>query len=197
MRTETAHAEAHEGPCRKANAAAHAIVIAALLATAAIACNARAEVRYVEVPVVDVEPVIETVRRVTPEEHCSTQLRERRASDAPRSASAGVIGAVVGGAIGNAVGHKKRNKQVGTVVGAVLGGVIASDMARQAHYNAAQDTRLVREEVCEVVRRVQTREEVAGYLVTYRYADATYRTRMDREPGERIRLRVAVAPVGS
>lgn len=178
-----------------APAAAQSLLIAALLATAT--ATAAADIRYIEVPVADVEQIIETVRRVTPEERCSTELRERRSVDAPRSASAGVLGAVVGGAIGHAVGHKKRNKQVGAAVGALLGGAIASDMARQARYDAASDTRLVREEVCEIVRRVRTSEEVAGYLVTYRYADATYRTRMDREPGERIRIRVAVSPAGS
>ena len=36
--------------------------------------------------------------------------------------------------------------------------------------------------------------QVAGYDVTYEYANRTYRTRTDYHPGDRIRVRVDVQP---
>ena len=37
-------------------------------------------------------------------------------------------------------------------------------------------------------------ERLAGYDVTYEYANRTYRTRTDYHPGDRIRVRVDVQP---
>lgn len=150
-----------------------------------------ADVQYAEAEVVDVEPIVERIEHVVPEERCWFETRAYRPR-ANRSATAPLVGALIGGAIGNAAGHNKRNKQVGAVVGAVLGGSIAADISRrEAH---ARPARRVRREVCEIVDRTTYRERVAGYLVTYRYGGETHRARMDREPGETIRVRVRVSP---
>ena len=155
----------------------------------ALTPTAFADVQYANAQVVDVEPIFERVEHVEPKERCWFETREHRVE---RSASTPLIGALVGGAIGHALGHKKRNKQIGTVVGAVLGGSIAHDISRREE--RAAPVHRVREKVCEVINNTTYRERIAGYLVTYRYGGKTHRTRMDREPGETIRVRIRVSP---
>ena len=162
---------------------------AALLAVFTV--GAFADVYYDEAEVVDVEPIVRQVETVEPKEHCwfETVQRRHRGDD---SVTAPLLGAIIGGAVGNAVGHKKRNKQVGAVVGAMLGGSLARDISRANRDGAS--VRQVRREVCEVVEQRTTEERVTGYMVTYRYQGETHRARMERRPGERIRVRVKVAP---
>ena len=150
-----------------------------------------ADVQYAEAEVVDVEPIVERVEHVVPEERCWFETRAYRTS-ADRSMTTPLVGALIGGAIGNAAGHNKRNKQVGAVVGAVLGGGIAADISRRQA--RATPHRRVRQEVCDVVDKTTYRERVTGYLVTYRYGGETHRARMAREPGETIRVRIKVSP---
>lgn len=155
--------------------------------------GAFADVRYDEAEVVDVEPIVRQVETVEPKEHCwfETVQRRHRGED---SVTAPLLGAIIGGAVGNAVGHKKRNKQVGAVVGAMLGGSLARDISRANRDYQGASGRQVRREVCEVVEQRTTEERVTGYMVTYRYQGETHRARMERRPGERIRVRVKVAP---
>jgi len=40
-----------------------------------------------------------------------------------------------------------------------------------------------------------TEERVSGYNVKYRYHGRVYETRMDRQPGKRIPVAVAVTPI--
>ena len=168
----------------------------AALALTVASTTAWADVLYHEVPVLDVEPIKETVRVVEPEQRCwHEEVRQRPPVEA-RGATAPLVGALVGGMIGNAVGHNKRNKQVGAVVGALLGGSVGHDIARrnQARDSGVRRIRTVRQEVCETVDRTRTEERVTGHLVTYRYAGETYRSRMTYRPGETIRIRVRVTP---
>ena len=165
----------------------------AAIAAAAVSTGIFADVQYDEAEVVDVEPIVEQVEYVEPKERCWFETVQRRQRQ-HRSSTAPLFGAIIGGAIGNAVGHEKRNKQVGAVVGALLGGSLARDISRQNHADDVRPVRRVRREVCEVVEQTKTRERVAGYMVTYRYQGETHRARMDQRPGERIRVRVRVAP---
>ena len=159
-----------------------------LLALATTPLVALADANYDEAEVVDVEPVIETVRYIEPEEKC--RFEAVRVAPAVESATKPLLGALIGGTIGNAMGTKKRNKQVGAVVGALVGGAIASDVAS----TRPRETRRVRQEVCEVVEHTKRQERVTGYMVTYRYRGETYRARMDKRPGATIRVRVRVSP---
>lgn len=161
----------------------------AMAALAVSTVGAFADVSYDEAEVVDVEPIVEQVEIVEPKERCWFETVQRR-QRGERSITAPLLGAIIGGAVGNAVGHKKRNKQVGAVVGAVLGGSLARDLSRDAH----APVRRVRREVCDVVERRKIQERVTGYMVTYRYQGETHRARMEQRPGERIRVRVRVAP---
>ena len=158
--------------------------LAALAAPAALG-----EAHYEEAEVVDVEPIVEVVQRIEPKERCWTETV--RVAAHSESYTKPLIGALIGGALGNAVGNKKRNKQVGAVIGAVLGANIAADIAQAP----SRRTRAARQEVCEVEERVERIERVTGYMVTYRHRGEIHRARMDKRPGDRIRVRVRVEPV--
>ena len=162
-----------------------------LAAAALLPGTAFAAVQYHEVPVLDVEPIVETVATMEPRQECWFERVPVRTVHA--SASTPLIGALIGGAVGNAVGHKKRNKQVGAVVGALIGGSIGYDIQREAR--RSHGVRQVRRQTCAVVETTRPARRVTGYRVTYRYAGETYRTRMATHPGDTIRVRVRVTPV--
>lgn len=168
--------------------------VSILAASALLPSVALADGRYHYARVLSSQPIYETVAYSVPVEQC----REERVPyhEARRGSYTGpIVGAIIGGAIGNAVGHRKRNKQVGTAVGAVLGGSIGADIARrQRHHNGG--VRYAREQVCSVVHEEHYEDQLTGYRVTYRYADETYSTTMDRDPGSTVRVRVHVTPVG-
>lgn len=178
-------------------------VIASFLVAATTAVTAEAGDRYSprassyssgsgydEAEVVDVRPLYETVRYSEPREVCYDE--RVRDDDGRYSATGPILGAVIGGAIGNAVGHKKRNKQVGTVVGAILGGAVGHDISSR---NSGSGSSYRTEQVCDVEHEYREEERISGYNVTYRYAGETYTTRMSRDPGRTIRVRVQVSPV--
>ena len=47
---------------------------------------------------------------------------------------------------------------------------------------------------CDVRYEHEYEERIDGYRVTYEYNGREYTTRMPYDPGERIKVRVAVAP---
>ena len=171
------------------NRSSIAAVAASLLLLPA---GALAGAEYDWATVTSVTPVYETVTRIEPYEEC----RDERVAYAGgrRSATGPILGAIVGGALGNAVGHKKRNKQVGVLVGALLGGSIGADIARSQRAGRGVSYRTERH--CRVVEETRREDRLAGYDVTYEYGGATYRTRMQRDPGDSVRVRVRVTPVG-
>ena len=115
----------------------------------------------------------------------------------------GIAGAVLGSKIGNGSGS-----YVGTAVGSMVGGMAGRSIYDSSVRNRQYERRgVVR--VCDpepVTQRdgYQDRngrygdgyrdrdEELAGYDVTYEYANRTYHTRTNYHPGDRIRVRVDV-----
>ena len=137
-----------------------------LLVLAATPLVALAEARYDEAEVIDVEPVIETVEYIEPEEQCRFEA-VRTVSPQRDSYTKPLIGALIGGAIGNAMGTKKRNKKVGAVIGALVGGSIATDIAYNPRPQTPRGGQNLRREVCEVVDHVKppkARDGLHGHL---------------------------------
>lgn len=171
---------------------------AALMAGQAMADGGN--IRYDHATVLESTPVFRTVKVSTPRRECwqeTVVYRDHHDRDRRRDHGLGtVLGGVVGGAIGNAVGHKKRNKQVGAVVGAVVGATVGNAIA---HNTRAKDRgyrgdRYGTEEVCEVYDEYHEEQRIIGYDVRYRYYDQTFTTRMETEPGDTIKVRLAVTP---
>ncbi|MEZ5557214.1 MAG: glycine zipper 2TM domain-containing protein [Pseudomonadales bacterium] len=148
---------------------------------------------YDRARVISAQPVYERVTYSVPQEVCRQERVAYREPQA-RSATGPILGAIIGGALGNAVGHGNHNKRAATAVGAVLGGTIGYDIGRRQQ--GYETVRYGTEEVCDIVHEQRSEDRLLGYDVTYRYAGSTYSTRMDRDPGEWLRVRVQVTPVG-
>jgi len=156
--------------------------------TQAVAAN----IKYDYATVIEVKPIIKTVRVSMPREECWDEevvYREQHGD----SGVGTVVGGILGGAIGNAVGHHKRNKQVGAVVGAVLGATLGHAASANAHGSTEDHYRT--EERCEVKQEYHEEDRIIGYRVRYRYGDETYTTRTDIDPGDSLKVRIAVSPV--
>jgi uncharacterized protein YcfJ len=157
---------------------AGSLAVAALVPSLALADHG-----YQYARVLSSDPVYETVTYSEPVEQCREETVAYH-DDRSYSATPTIVGAIIGGALGNAVGHHKHNKQMGTVVGAVLGGSIGDDV------------RYATRQVCTVVNQEHQEDRLVGYRVTYHYGGETYTTRLDHDPGDTLRVRVHVTPVG-
>lgn len=149
--------------------------------------------RIEQVPVIAAYPVYSTVVREEPRERCHIEQFAERSS-ASRSATPAILGSVIGGALGNAVGSKKSNKRVGALVGGVLGYSIGRDIGRHKNQQHGGG-RYTEREVCDTVYAQVQEERLTGYDVSYAYAGQTYKTRMLRDPGATLRVRVQVEPL--
>jgi len=144
---------------------------------------------YDYAPVTRVEPIVRQVRIETPRRECYDDVRyvdERPPQVAGRTLLGGIIGGVIGHQFGS--GH---GRDAATVAGAVIGAAVGNDSARRQY---GTDTREERVERCNVRYDHEYEERIDGYRVTYEYNGREYTTRMPYDPGERIKVRVAVAP---
>lgn len=116
-------------------------------------------------------------------EYCDDYDRVERTG--PRSAGGTVLGALIGGAIGNQIGSGS-GRRAATVAGAVAGGAIG--------HAAGSETRVRSENRCHLVEEFVVETQVTGYDVEYRYRGEVYVSRLDYDPGDRLRIRVSVAP---
>lgn len=159
-------------------------------------------VSYEYAPVLQTDPIVKRFRVSTPREECwEEDVAYRQSSPYGRNGydhdSRPLVGAVLGGAVGNALGHSKRNKQVGVVVGALLGASLAKSASRphsEPQYREVRET-FRTEQRCRVYNDFHEEERIVGYWVRYRFNDQTYTSRMNRDPGDRIRVRLSVSPV--
>jgi uncharacterized protein YcfJ len=158
------------------------MIIPAMLATG-FAVPAMAEHEYFdEARVIAVTPQTERVNY--PRAQCHTEyVRESVSSRSPVGA---IIGGIAGGLLGSQVG-KGNGRVAGAAVGAGVGAVVGDRMtSRETGYT----TRPV--EHCATVDHWET--VTSGYHVTYRYSGRDYTTFTDTDPGNTIRIKVAVAP---
>lgn len=122
------------------------------------------------------------------------------------SGSGALLGAIIGGAIGHQFGNSSGGRDRGTAAGAVIGGLIGNDIERTnnsgTYYRTSRDVVDVqRVPVTRDVQRCQTvqdtREEITGYDVVYRFNGKDYTTRMSYDPGPTLPIEVSVRPRGS
>ncbi|MEX1198085.1 MAG: glycine zipper 2TM domain-containing protein [Pseudohongiellaceae bacterium] len=167
----------------------------ACMAAPAMAGNDRyGEASHEYARVIESRPVYRQVSVSQPREQCWNE-RVRTAANGRGNGSdtPALVSAVVGGAIGNAVGTNKSSRRVGAVVGAVLGHSVGRDIVSANSRSDRPRYRTVRH--CETVDEYVHEERLVGYDVRYRYEGREYSVRTDRDPGERIRVRVHVEPV--
>lgn len=130
----------------------------------------------------------------------------------PASSNTGdvLIGGIIGGVIGNQLGRGSSSKKRdgATAFGALVGSVLANEASsssrhrnnkRRRHsqdgiqYSTSTVTRPV--EQCENTVEIRYEKRIFAYDVTYDYRGRTYSTRMKKNPGSRIKLKVNVEPV--
>ncbi len=154
-------------------------VLGAVIATAGGAAGYKYINRDQYADVLDVKPIMETVR--TPREECRDEevTRTKAVKDENRIAGT-AIGAVIGGVLGNQVGGGS-GKKVATVAGAAAGGYAGNQVQKNMQEG---DTYTTVEKRCRTV--VDKTEKVSGYEVRYRYKDKEDTIRLDHEPGNKI-----------
>lgn len=134
--------------------------------------------------VLRVDPVY--VQVSTPRQVCQNQTVVEQH---PGNTTAGsILGAVVGGVLGNTIG-RGGGRMLSTAVGAVAGSAVGSHVAAK---NGTQTEQTVTN--CSMVNTIESRQQIAGYDVEYRYRGEVYESRMSYDPGERLRVRVSVIP---
>lgn len=143
--------------------------------------------RYTSAKVVDVEPIYERVEVPDVRQECWTE--EVAVRNRSRDYSAPILGGIIGGVIGNQV-SRGRGRPAATIAGSLLGATIGADLRNR---NQGYHTETIRR--CRDVDEYYTEERIVGYRVTYRYRGENYVTRMDRDPGDEIRVRVSVDPI--
>lgn len=187
------------------------ITITLMVAIAAPAWAGHDDDRYIEstndktqydyAKVVDVQPVIETVRIPEDRQVCVEQPVQRRVAE-HRSPGPAIFGAIVGGVIGNQLsrghgrhhGHGRRgnNREAATFAGALLGSAVASEV-QYSKYPAKYYTENA--QLCRTETSWRSEERVIAWDVSWKYRGQIYHSRMDEPPGDRIRVTVNVNPV--
>ncbi|MCE3603798.1 glycine zipper 2TM domain-containing protein [Massilia sp. P8910] len=143
--------------------------------------------------VVRVQPRVEQVRQ--PREECRTEYVQvpAQAHQQDRSAGGAIIGGIAGALLGNQVGGGS-GRAVATAAGAIAGAVVGDRVDNNGRAVQSQpqypQEQAVRQ--CRMVDAYESR--TTGYDVTYDYRGQTYTSLMDRDPGQRISLRVSVEP---
>ncbi|MCU4674923.1 glycine zipper 2TM domain-containing protein [Catenovulum sp. 2E275] len=172
--------------------------------------------------VISVTPTYESVRIHQPQKECwietsysqpayYSENRYRSHSQTRNQhndAAAPIIGAVIGGVIGNQFG-KGKGKPVATIAGAVIGGALANEAAanQPVKYHDRHNNRYndryndhkhykKQRKVCDINHnRVEYRQELTGYDVSYRYKGQIYYTHTRNHPGKFIDLAVNITPL--
>ncbi len=136
--------------------------------------------------VVRVQPRVEQIRM--PRQECRTDYVQVPVQQ-ERGAGGGIVGGIVGGLLGNQVGSGS-GRVAATAAGAIAGAMVGD---RAENNNRPQG---VQEQAVRQCRNVDAYESrTNGYDVTYEYRGQTYTTLMNRDPGNRVRLRVSVQPI--
>jgi uncharacterized protein YcfJ len=118
-------------------------------------------------------------------------FEEVRPENKTRIGKGAAAGAVVGGVLGHQIGD---NGTAQTLGGAVLGGIIGHQIERRNDDNPQDDLDFSR---CRTAGGGGDPNRIMGYDVRYEYNGREYVTRMDHDPGRRLRLGTDIAEDGT
>jgi uncharacterized protein YcfJ len=138
--------------------------------------------------VVRVTPQTEQINR--PRQECRTEYVQVQQPAAQRSAGGSIIGGIAGALLGNQVGGGS-GRTAATAAGAIAGAVVGDRLDNNGNpVGGGTQEQAVRQ--CRTVDHWESRNN--GYEVTYDYRGHNYTTLMSYDPGQRVRLRVSIAP---
>ena len=143
--------------------------------------------------VIRVEPRVEQIRQ--PREECRTEYVQVpvQQQQQQRSAGGAIVGGIAGAILGNQVGGGS-GRAAATAAGAIAGAVVGDRVDNNGRAVSNQPG-YVQEQAVRQCRMVDAWESrTTGYEVTYDYRGHSYTSFMDRDPGQRVRLRVSVEP---
>ena len=162
-----------------------------LACLAPVSAQGNENVSFAFADVLRVDPVYETVRFREPQEDCYEQpvvYRERSGGDGTGGT---IAGAIIGGVLGNQVGGGDGRKAA-TVAGAIIGGAVGRDIDKRNGGPIREHESTERR--CRIIDVEREERRIAGYDVEYRLRDEIYFSRMSFDPGNKLRVRVAVSP---
>ena len=137
--------------------------------------------------VVRVQPRVEQIR--TPRQECRTDYQQVPVQQ-QRGAGGSIVGGIAGALLGNQIGGGS-GRVAATAAGAIAGAVVGD----RVENNGRQDYNGVQEQAVRQCRTVDAFESrTSGYDVTYEYRGQNHTAFMQRDPGNRIPLRVTVEP---
>jgi len=137
--------------------------------------------------VLRVQPRVEQIRQ--PRQECRTEYVQVPVQQ-QRGAGGSVVGGIAGALLGSQVGSGN-GKVAAAAAGAIAGAVVGDRVENNGrNYDNGVQEQAVRQ--CRNVDAYESR--TTGYDVTYEYRGQQYTSFMNREPGNRIRLRVSVEP---
>lgn len=141
--------------------------------------------------VVSVAPQVEQFNQ--PRQECRTEYVQvqRQPQQQPRSVGGSIIGGIAGGLLGNQVGGGN-GRTAATAAGAIAGAITGDRIDNNNGYvvQAPPTEEAVRQ--CRMVDHWESRTN--GYNVTYEYHGRNFTSVMPYDPGQRVRLHVAVTP---
>ncbi|MFC0253253.1 glycine zipper 2TM domain-containing protein [Massilia consociata] len=138
--------------------------------------------------VVRVQPRVEQIR--VPRQECRTDYVQVPVQQ-ERSAGGGIVGGIAGALLGSQVGGGS-GRVAATAAGAIAGAMVGDRVDNNGRVQGpAVQEQAVRQ--CRTVDAYESRTN--GYDVTYEYRGQTYTSLMNRDPGNRVRLRVSVQPL--
>ena len=136
--------------------------------------------------VVRVEPRIEQFSQ--PRQECRTEYVQVPVQQ-QRGAGGSIVGGIAGALLGNQIGGSN-GRVAATAAGAIAGAVVGDRVENNGRPQAGVQEQAVRQ--CRTVESYDSR--TVGYDVTYEYRGQNHTAFMQRDPGNRVRLRVSVEP---
>ena len=148
--------------------------------------------------VLRVDPVYDEVAaRPRSSEECYEEQVEPPpppAADGQRRRRRTVLGAIIGGVVGNRFG--KGNGRTATTAAGVDRRRSGGQQSRATATTIARMpmAAIPRERHCRSIDNGATQRHIVAYDVEYRYRGELYTSRMNYDPGDRIRVRISVTP---
>ena len=167
-------------------------LLAAATALALVSTAAIAETTIVTVPITSVTPNYITSEVRTPVNSCTQQLvpvtRSGQVINNGGFNAGTLIGGIFGGILGNQVGGGD-GKTIATATGSVLGAHVLGNQNQNS--TTTTTTQYENRTVCTTSYRIDHKQHISGYVVTYNFDGRSYNTVMTFAPrGDTLNLRV-------
>ncbi|MCF6300757.1 MAG: glycine zipper 2TM domain-containing protein [Proteobacteria bacterium] len=130
--------------------------------------------------VLEVRPIYSNVSIPERRQVCDDRYRSRN----KHSHKGAILGGIIGGVIGNRFG-KGHGRDASTVLGVAIGAGVGSQNDRRRN----NSTR------CYTETYYYDEQRIVAYDVSYEHSGQVYNSRMNTDPGDRVRIRVNVSVV--